>query len=488
MKTFFSVFFSIAMLLGNSVSCFAEENASEENQKSNAQAVFAVNWYQKNVKEAPDSNIVTSPFGIYRLLGALYLGSDGQTAAQIQTLLGQNGSKEQFLKETADLFNSLKQTGDLNIADGLWVHDGYSVRDSFVNTIKEMGNTDVRDIDFSTSAALEEINRWGREATHGKIPQMLPNLSGEPRMVIANAIFFDGKWEQAFDEENTRDGYFTTLAGKDIMFPIMQRKGEYSYLQKDNFQWLEIPYQGEKFAMGILLPNSHENFRDVEKKFSKELLDECRANAKKQKVDLRLPKFTFNNSAQAAPLLKKMGISDAFSTSANFTPISNANDLMLSQVSLNAFLSVNEKGTQAAATAAAEIVAKSIAINRDPSFYVDRPFIFTIFDLQSETILFCGRIVNPEKINVNETSKIVDMGENEATAKGVEAVDSGAETDQSREIKNEENANGSETAQNAENTQQPPVVIPNESILKKWRSYWKMRRGPIHRKFMKESF
>lgn len=369
----------------------AERESSEESFTK-----FSLDWYQRNVEEQPKANLVTSPLGMYQLLGMLYAGSQNKTHEQIAAAMGWTGSEEEYFQRMRDRFLRYQNRPEILMADSLWVQDQFPLDGNYAGVLRGLGNAEVRNIDFGNESARKEINQWVSRRTKGKIPKLLQELSPNTEMLLCNTLTFRGEWEDAFDKRDTRKGYFTSLEGKEVRFPIMQREGTYRYLKGEDFQWLELPYRENEFFMGIFLPEKHDLFVEAEKRVTSQFIEDCVNRASAVTVDVRMPRFTFQGNSQAVPILKKMGMEDAFLPTADFSLISRGNELMVSRILQGTYLKIDEKGTEAVAATAAETIWKSAMPRKNPKFYADRPFVFIIAERSTGAILFAGRFVDPE--------------------------------------------------------------------------------------------
>jgi len=107
-----------------------------------------------------------------------------------------------------------------------------------------------------------------------------------------------------------------------------------------------------------------------------------------------MPKFEFDSEFSLKKTLSAMGMPIAFSGDADFSGITGNRELWIADVIHKAFISLDEEGTEAAAATA--VVMPRLSIPEEPvEFNVDRPFIFLIRDIETEAILFVGRIVDP---------------------------------------------------------------------------------------------
>jgi serpin B len=208
------------------------------------------------------------------------------------------------------------------------------------------------------------------------------------KLVITNAIYFNGTWTMPFDEKRTSEQDFIVNAQKTVKAPMMSRDFFYNYTNTDELHILELPYLGGRLSMLILLPNEIDGIKSLEESLSAQKISKWNDELLEGRLFVQIPKFTMETDYDLIPELKKLGISAAFGP-ADFSGISNA-DLYISQAVHKAFVDVNEKGTEAAA-------ATGIAMRESmpPSFTADHPFIFIIQDKETGNILFIGKVVDP---------------------------------------------------------------------------------------------
>lgn len=385
--------------------CIHAEESSEvaptASKPASAENVFAVKWFQQCVSEKKEENAVCSPLNTYFLAGSLLLGSDGKTLEEWQTVLGETHPREVWQEILQQRQRTLRNARLLKMAHSVWVQEDYPVKSTYIESLWNALSAEVRNVNFGKKEIRKEINGWFEQKTDGKIPQMLESLSPETKLLVANALVFQGKWKKAFDPEETRKGYFTNLHGKESRVSMMQQTRHFNYYQGKGFQWLEMPYQGEDFSMVLLLPESWSRFQTFEKKLTAEFLEECASKGSLEEVDVRIPSFAMECQWDVIRTLKEMGVRDSFTTTADFGPISEANDLMISGVRQKVVLKVDEKGTEAAAGSAAMFVQKAVA--KVPRFYADRPFLFFVTEKESGRILLAGHLVQPENLKEEST-------------------------------------------------------------------------------------
>ncbi|HTX79549.1 MAG TPA: serpin family protein, partial [Longilinea sp.] len=215
------------------------------------------------------------------------------------------------------------------------------------------------------------------------------------RLVLANAIYFKAPWMQQFESSATQNEDFHHLDGSTVSVPMMQRSGEMSYAEGNNFQLLELPYAGGQVSMYVLLPKAGQ-FADVAKNLTAAQLDQAIASLQSTQVDLSLPKFKFDWSAALPDALKALGMTDAFDDQADFSGMDGAHDLYISNVLHKSFVSVDEDGTEAAAATAVVVGLMAMPVQQNPvTFKADRPFLFLIRDNPTGTIIFMGQVMDP---------------------------------------------------------------------------------------------
>jgi len=201
-------------------------------------------------------------------------------------------------------------------------------------------------------------------------------------------------WIKQFDKEDTIEDDFKVNPEKTVKVPMMRLTGEeakFNYAETEELQILEMFYEGEELSMLILLPKE-DNLKSVEESLNKEKITELRNMLIEEQVDVYIPKFKFETKYFMNEILKKMGMSTAFSN-ADFSGMDGTKELFISDVIHQSFVEVNEEGTEAAAATA--VVMPTAAPMEGTVFRADHPFIFAIQERGTGNILFLGRVVNP---------------------------------------------------------------------------------------------
>jgi len=366
---------------------------------------FAFEYYS-HLKNRETGNIFFSPFSISSALVMTYEGAREQTAKEMQSVLhfpaDDNLRRTEYLK----IFNELNKKDkkyELNIANALWAQKDYQFLSDYIDTVEKYYGGKTNNLDFvkDPEGSRVTINDWVEKQTKDKIKDLIPQgvINDMTRLVLTNAIYFKGEWVKQFDKENTTDEDFRINENDSVKVPMMQRtdeEAEFNYAENKDLQILEMPYSGEDLSMLILLPKD-DDLAKVENSLSIENLAQWKKDLKKQRVEVFVPKFKFETKYLMTEDLKAMGMPTAFGLGADFSGMDGKKDLFISAVIHQAFVEVNEEGTEAAAATGVVMMLGALPgeETKIPVFRADHPFIFLIQEKNSGNILFVGRVVNP---------------------------------------------------------------------------------------------
>jgi serpin B len=368
---------------------------------------FAFDLYRSLHAGAQGGNLIYSPYSISLALAMTYAGANGETESQMaQTLhfLPQDqlhpavNALDLQLAERGKAQSEEQTPLQLNIANAVWAEQTYPFLQGFLDTIALNYGAGIRLADFINEyeAVRKEINNWVSDETADKIKDLIPEgvLDSDTRMALVNAIYFKADWLSPFDAESTRDAPFHLLDGSEVAVPTMNQDTFIPYAKGDGWQAIELAYQGETAAMDIIVPDEG-RFAEVESSLDYKTASTILGSLQPASVTLALPKFKFESEFGLADQLANLGMPDAFDPDrADFSGMTERNDLYISAVVHKAFVAVDEKGTEAAA-ATAVIVGVTSAPLFDVTLTIDRPFIFLIRDIPTGQILFVGRVLNP---------------------------------------------------------------------------------------------
>lgn len=357
---------------------------------------FGLNLFKALVLDHPD-NVAISPLSVSLALQIVYNGAAGATQrAMRHTLQLGELTADEINNANAALQASLinpEPQVQLTIANSLWMHlTDNSVVPSFTQTNKTYYGSTVGDL----SGAPDNINAWVARATDGLITEILsepPSHYASVAAVIANAIYFKGRWSNPFDANETGPARFTLRTGEQVPCQMMHRRGDYGYLQGANFQAIRLPYGQHRLSMVIVLPNRDVSLSSFVADMTADKLTSWIAQFKQSYGAVALPRFKSSYDTSLRNPLTSLGMGVAFSEGANFSGIAPHTDL--SEVAHEAVVAVDEIGTVAAAATAAEVVVTS-ARREQFTMTMDHPFFYAIRDDHTEALLFVGALASPK--------------------------------------------------------------------------------------------
>ena len=335
--------------------------------------------------EDKDANLTVSPYSAGVALSMLAEGAEGQTRAEF------NKALNDCLFKSEDLGGNDKIT--VNSVNSLWVDDNFSVRNRYVSLMQKDFDALVTTLSFSDPATVKAINNWCSEHTNGKITEIIDELSPNDVMVLVNALYFKAPWLNPFDEHMTSSAKFHgSKSVSDV--DMMARKAYMNYAEYNGCQLVELPYEGGRYAMYVLLPPEDMDINELIGYLSQESYDAAMNSLQSKEVLLKMPKVKVETSLLLNQSLQHMGIRTAFTGAADFKGISEMGPLSLGLVKQKCYVEISEKGTEAAAVTSAQIRMTALRPSQYVIMTVDRPYLFFVTDKQESNILFAGRIMN----------------------------------------------------------------------------------------------
>jgi serpin B len=382
---------SVAVLLSVILAAAAQTRADEVSPAAESNNRFARALFGKIAAKESD-NVAFSPYSISAALALTYAGAKGPTAAEMAKVLHWESDPHAAL---AGLRRSLTEAGQhekvtLNVANALWGQEGEPFLPEFLGLLGRHHSGFLHRVDFAnrTEKARRTINDWIGVRTEGRIPELIgPDLlTPDTSLVLTNAVYFLGTWQYPFHGNRTADRDFELASGERVKVPTMRCAALLRYAPH---HLIELPYEGGRLAMVI---ECRKVLYEVEP--TPEELDARLRAAKPQQVTLFLPRFETRCRFELARALAALGMKSAFGSGADFSGMNGKRNLFISAVQHEAFVRVDEKGTEAAA-ATAVAMRKGGRPSNQPVLRVDRPFRFWIRDIKTGAILFMGRIVDP---------------------------------------------------------------------------------------------
>jgi len=366
----------------------------------NANNKFAFELYSQ-LNKSEKGNIFYSPYSISAALAMTYEGAKGQTADEIKSVFHfpeSNVLRPNFAAIYNDINKGAKDY-ELRTGNALWVQQDFPLLVDYTSKVEKYYGGKATNLDFvkESEKSRQTINSFIGEQTNNKIKDLIPAgfLNAMTRLVLTNAIYFKGTWQWEFDPSKTRNEDFKVTPDNLVKVPMMNmypKKASFNYADTGETQILELPYKGNKISMLIILPTK--DLASIESSLTAEKLNEYKSKMKETKLDsISLPKFEFNTKYLMKDTLSVLGMPTAFSERADFSGMTGKKDLFIDFVIHQAYIKVDEKGTEAAGATA--IITRFTSVMPTNIFRADHPFIFLIQEKDTGNILFIGRVINP---------------------------------------------------------------------------------------------
>jgi serine protease inhibitor len=375
-----------------------------------ADTAFAFDLYARVTKG--QGNTFLSPYSIALALSMTYAGARGPTAEQTGRVLHVSlpdevwhrarNALDRAVTEPEQMANEGFEPLRLQVANSLWGQSSYQFHDTFLDLLAIHYGAGMRLVDYRNDpeGSRAAINGWVEDATKERIRNLIPQglINDMTRLVLVNAVYFKGNWGLDFNPKRTTRGAFTLLDSSSRQVPMMRIKEKFDYAEGDGWKAARLPYAGGA-SMVVIAPDKG-RFQAIEASLDAGMIERIRSEFEEREVDLAMPRFKFDARFSLAEALKDMGMTDAFEeppgpSTADFTGITPVRELFLLDVVHKAFVSVDERGTEAAAATGSIFQAVSGA--PPATLHLDRAFLFLIQDDETGSILFLGRLTDPSK-------------------------------------------------------------------------------------------
>ncbi|XP_077124716.1 alpha-1-antitrypsin-like [Ranitomeya variabilis] len=359
---------------------------------------FSFDLYRQVALDHPSENIVFSPVSVSTAFAFLSLGAKAQTHSQIIEGIGFNTSEilEQEIHEGFHhllvLLNDVNRELQLSGGNALFISQEHKILQTFLDEAKKLYLSEAFSTDFKNNEeAKNQINSYVEKNTHGKIAELLDSVDKDTIFVLINYIYFKAKWENPFEKEHTKEGDFHVSENKTVKVPFMRRTGFYKAAITDEATVVSIPYKGDAGAL-LILPEMGK-LSEMEQNLNTISIYKFKNSLRRRFMNLHLPKFSITGTVNLKETFSKMGVVDVFSDNADLSGITGGANVKISKAVHKAVLNVNEYGTEATGVTALEAVPMMLPTQ----VKYDRPFIFTLYDLKAKSVLFIGRVLNPQQ-------------------------------------------------------------------------------------------
>lgn len=361
---------------------------------------FAFDFFQNiQLTQPAGENLFVSPLSLHMALGMLLNGAENETASEILTTLKMEGvSMEDLNKAYKTLLEGLPIADSkvrVGLANSIWHRSEFQVETDFKNILGNSFHAEVTGLPFN-EAGKDRINQWASDQTNGKIKKVLDNIKESQVMFLLNALYFKGDWKSQFNAKDTRDVAFKLEDGSEKQVKMMYTQSDFKVAMGSTYNSIQLPYANGQFNMTLLIPNGSNTVSSVIAGLSAFEWSELQnTRLTTTGAEIGLPRFEMSYTAKLNNTLTKMGIQKVFTDAAELGKINRTASLLVDFVKQDTYLGIDEKGTEAAAVTTIGVGLTSAGPNHS-KFICDRPFVLVISEKTSNTILFMGRIMNPD--------------------------------------------------------------------------------------------
>ncbi|MBT2599644.1 serpin family protein [Oceanobacillus sp. ISL-74] len=358
----------------------------------------------QRLKGNEEDNIFVSPISIWLAVSMAYNGADGDTKDEMTNALQLGDIDLQTLNEhNASMMDQVSNHDDveLNILNSIWLRPKFTFLEDFEQQVTESYNPELGPL-----TTKEPMNEWVSEKTNGKITNLIEKVDEDHVAFLLNATYFNGNWKYPFDENNTDNGSFNLDESSITEVPFMSLDEKLFYWENDEFQLVALPYGEEgNIQMEVFLPNESIRLQEFVNKLTLEDWQNWRESMQETVGSLKMPKFSLEYESELQDFFQALGMEKAFDQNiADFSnmidPAQLRGNLYFSKIMHKTFLEVDERGTEAAGATSVEMKEESAIVSPAPfQMEINRPFLLTISDNETDTILFMGMIHEPTSID-----------------------------------------------------------------------------------------
>lgn len=351
-----------------------------------AASSFAAELFKDNYSKGKTT--LVSPLSVLTALALVQNGAQGDTLAQLEQALGglDRDTLNAYMRAYCDF---LTESEELKIANSVWTDSSAEAKRAFLQKAVDSYSAQLFSAPLSDPKTVESINSWVKKNTDGMIPKIIEKADRYAVMMLVNAIAFDAKWETPYKRSDIEKLEFTSYSGSKKKTDFMCST-ENVYLKDGGAVGFMKPYKNGRFAFAALLPDENTGIDDYVASLSGDKLMKIFSSAKRgNEVNVKMPKFRAEYSAQLIDTLKKMGVKDAFdSKTADFSSLIENRDAYIATVVHKTFIEVDENGTRAAASTL--VGADTMSLMEPYSVCLNRPFVYMIVDTETNLPLFIG--------------------------------------------------------------------------------------------------
>ena len=368
----------------------------QEKDVARANTAFGLALLKQVDRTETSGNLLLSPLSVSMALGMTLNGAVGETWEEMRRTLAFDATSQAEINAAySGLIRQLRARDskvEFGLANSIWYTTGFPVLPTFIDTVGQFFDAEIRQLDFRSAAAPGIISQWAADETNGRIKDLIKEIRPDEIMFLVNAVYFKAPWTRVFD--GSQSAPFTRADGSTVSAQIMSGETAFKSAVRDGVQAVELAYADTAFSMVVLSAQQGTSLAPalamLEPAAWTGLMDALQPG----RVIVRLPKFKFTYEETLNNTLKALGMQVPFDENrADFSRIAQVapQRLYISRVQHKTFIDVHEKGTEAAAATAVGVALTSLP----PTISFDRPFLFVIRERSTGTLLFVGRVVDP---------------------------------------------------------------------------------------------
>lgn len=375
----------------------AEQKAMVAKSNDFSFNLFREVYRQRQTESQGQKSMFFSPMGATFMMGMMAEGAEGETQREIlKTMCLDEATAREVSQMCEVLIDDVPEADrqvTLKIANAIYTNKDYNLKKEFKKCMDEYYDADVRSLDFSKAESLNAINNWAKDKTNGKIQKIIDRLSPDAVAYILNSIYFNAKWTNQFDREDTKTETFMTESGEAHQTEMMNNNAIVACAANDVMSMVCLPYgSGTVWNMYVMLPNEGKTVDDVLGSLNTESWMNVCKGLKNMRLNLKMPKYSTDNIIDMKTALAAIGMTKAFSPNAEFGKITDSKNMYISSMAQRAQINVTEEGTEMVAVSTGDLssLGGGADIFGNGEFFANRPFVYIVAENNTGAIFFAG--------------------------------------------------------------------------------------------------
>ena len=375
----------------------AEQKAMVAKSNDFSFNLFREVYRQHQTESQKQKSMFFSPMGVTFMMGMMAEGAEDETQREIlKTMCLDEATAREISRMCEVLIDDAPEADrqvTLEIANAIYTNKGFEPKKEYKECMDEYYDADVRSLDFSNAESLNAINNWAKDKTNGKIQKIIDRLSPDAVAYILNSIYFNAKWTNQFDREDTKTETFMTESGEARQTEMMNNNAIVACAANDVMSMVCLPYgSGTVWNMYVLLPNEGKTVDDVLGSLNTESWMNVCKGRKNMLLNLKMPKYSTDNIIDMKTALAAIGMTKAFSPNAEFGKITDSKNMYISSMAQRAQINVTEEGTEMVAVTTGDLssLGGGADIFGNGEFFANRPFVYIVAENNTGAIFFAG--------------------------------------------------------------------------------------------------